>query len=226
VNIFDNQCILRKLCIAIIFSNLLIFLSMAAMAETTVAKNPSVVEENKPGSVAVAVSGASAGITTDYFEQAAIDAIKSSGIFSAVDNSGKTEIIMPMIRADGTFSNHEISSLTPYFLNIRVIKVATPSFSLRMTVNMNTVWTLHRTADKTELLHENIHSTYTGGFFEGGFRGANRVLVAMQGAARESIRIGIGVLDSLDFARVEIQTEQVESDNSDSAEQAPGAIAE
>ncbi|MAF82907.1 MAG: hypothetical protein CL797_02245 [Chromatiales bacterium] len=219
---FDNQCILRKLLIAVISSSALLFFSMAAATETTAPENPAAAE-NRPGPIGVSVSGASAGITTDYFEQAVIDAIIASGIFSAIDNSEKTEIIMPMIRADGTFSNNDISDLTPYFLNIRVVKVNTPSFSIRMTVGMNAVWTLYRTADKAELLHENIYSTYTGGGFEGGWHGANRVRVAMQGAARDSIRIGIGMLGSLDFSQVENQTEQPESESSALAEQArPG----
>ena len=68
-----------------------------------------------------------------------------------------------------------------------------------MTVGMNVVWTLYRTAEKTELLHEKIYSTYTGGMFEGGVHGANRVRVATEGATRENIRMGIEMLEALDF---------------------------
>ena len=149
--------------------------------------------------VGLGVSGASAGITTDYFEQAVTDALVASGIFSGVDNSKTADSVMPMIRAKGVFPGTANIGNTPYFLNIRIIKVDTPSFSVRMTVGMNVVWTLYRVAEKTELLHENIHSTYTGGMFEGGIHGANRVRVAMEGATRENIRIGMGMLASLDL---------------------------
>ena len=145
------------------------------------------------------MSGASAGITTDYFEQAVADALIASDIFSAIDNSKTAEVTMPMIRAKGVFSGTANITDTPYFLNIRVIKVDTPSFGLWMTVSMNAVWSLYRIAGETELLHENIHSTYTGGIFEGGVHGANRVRVAMEGAARENVRIGVGMLESLDL---------------------------
>jgi hypothetical protein len=74
-----------------------------------------------------------------------------------------------------------------------------------MTVSMKVLWTLYRTtgetgaAGKIALLQESISSTYTGGAFEGGVHGANRVRVAVEGATRENIRIGIGILESVDL---------------------------
>ena len=115
---------------------------------------------------------------------------------------------MPMIRAKGVFPGTADSSNAPYFLNIRIIEVDTPSFSVQMTVGMNAVWTLYRVAEKTELMRENIHSTYTGGVFEGGIHGANRVRVAMEGATRENIRIGVGMLESLDLEQASLESEQ------------------
>jgi hypothetical protein len=70
---------------------------------------------------------------------------------------------------------------------------------------MRVLWTLYRTtgetgaAGKTALLRESISSTYTGGAFEGGVHGANRVRVAVEGATRENIRIGIEMLESFDL---------------------------
>jgi hypothetical protein len=183
----------------IIAGGTLMFCSMTTATGTMAPENLSASELSRPGPVGLSVSGASAGITTDYFEQAVTDTLVASGIFSGIDNSMTAEVIMPMIRAKGVFPSIENSSNTPYFLTIRVIKVDTPSFSARMTVSMDAVWTLYRTAEKTELLYEKIHSTYTGGVFEGGIHGANRVRVAMEGATRENIRIGMGLLESLDL---------------------------
>ena len=101
---------------------------------------------------------------------------------------------MPLLPVD---SFTDGGNSTHYVLEIRIIKVSAPSFSTRMEVSMNAIWELHSTAGKTVLLHKNIHSTYTGGAFEGGLIGANRVRVATEGAARENIRIGLEELASL-----------------------------
>jgi hypothetical protein len=156
-------------------------------------------EDRLPGPVGLNITGASAGITTDYFEQAVTDALDASGIFSGIDNSKTAETIMPMIRAKGVFPGTREMENTPYFLDVRIVKLETPTFSVYMTVGVHVIWTLYRTAGKTELMHEKIYSTYTGGMFEGGVHGANRVRVATEGAARENVRLGIELLEALDM---------------------------
>ncbi len=183
----------------VIAAGALTFCPMTTATEAVTPENLPALEDNRPGPLGLGLSGASAGITTDYFEQAVIEALVASGIFSAIDNSKTAEVVMPMIRVKRVFPGVAEIGNTPYFLDIRVIKVDTPSFSVNMTVGMNAIWTLYRVAGKTELLHENIHSTYTGGMFEGGIHGANRVRVAMEGATRENVLIGIGMLESLDL---------------------------
>jgi hypothetical protein len=167
--------------------------------ESLPAPDPQVSDNSRPGPVGLNITGASAGITTDYFEQAVTDALAASGIFSGIDNSKTAETIMPMIRAKGVFPGTPEIGNTPYFLDVRIVKLDTPTFSVYMTVGMHVVWTLYRTAEKTELLHEKIYSTYTGGMFEGGIHGANRVRVATEGATRENIRIGVEMLEALDI---------------------------
>ena len=208
MNFFDYRCAPRYLILLVIAAGALTLCSMTMATEAVNQADLPAPENSRPGPVALGVSGASAGITTDYFEQAVNDALAASGIFSGIDNSKTAETIMPMIRAKGVFPGTVNDSNTPYFLNIRIIKVDAPSFSMRMTVSMNAVWELYRTAEKTQLLHEKIYSTYTGGVFEGGVHGANRVRVAMEGAARENIRIGIGMLESLDLEQESLGSEQ------------------
>lgn len=192
--------------------------SMAAATEGIAPQNPLAKEKSKPGPLGLTVSGASSGIKADYFEQAVTDAIVSSGIFCGIDNSKAAEIIIPMIGAEGAFPGIDISNSTPYVLKIRIIKVQAPSFSIRMTVSMNAVWTLYRTADKATLLHAIIPSTYTGGAFEGGVIGANRARVGTEGAARENIRIGMRMLESLDLEREQESGREPESGCSSVAE--------
>ena len=68
-----------------------------------------------------------------------------------------------------------------------------------MTVDMNVVWALSRSTDGEQLLHEKVQSTFTGGMFEGGLIGANRVRVAAEGAARENVRRGLEKIVSLNL---------------------------
>jgi len=205
MNTMHNQHEKRYRLLVITAASTLLFCSPLAASEDVVpeqsvtAENTVTTEHSRPGSVGVVVSGTSTGITTDYFEQATIAALLESGIFSGVDESEKAKVEMSMMRTRGTFSREQISEDTPYYLNIRVVEVDTPSFSVRMTVNMDAIWTLSRTDGETELMREKIHSTYTGAAFEGGIHGANRVRVAMEGASRENIRMGVALLESLDL---------------------------
>lgn len=172
-----------------------------------------IIENAKPGPLGLVVSGASSGINTDYFTETAAEAIIESGIFSGIDDSKKVELIVPMLRAKGAFPSTELSGNTPYLLKIRVIRVDAPSFSFSMTVSMDVMWTLYHTADNTTLMHEKISSTYTGGAFEGGIIGANRVRVGTEGAVRENIGIGIGMLEALEFDEEALKLEHTEEAN-------------
>ena len=134
-----------------------------------------IIPENPPASE-------SHGISTEYFEQTVTDAIAASGLLSSTDDSNSTQ----------------------YQLEIRIIKVSAPSFSARMEVSMNAVWELHGGAGNTLLLHKNVQSTYTGGAFEGGLIGANRVRAATEGAARENVRIGLEELASLNLEQGQV----------------------
>ena len=123
------------------------------------------------------VRGASAGIQPEYFEKSIVDAILNAEEFTGLETGqGK-----------------------PYVLDIRIVHVEAPSFSFKMTVDMNVFWELSRADDGSQILHEKIQSTYTGSAFEGGLIGANRVRVAAEGAARENIRIGLAKLASLNL---------------------------
>jgi hypothetical protein len=53
-------------------------------------------------------------------------------------------------------------------------------------------------------MSERIESSYTGGFFEGGLHGANRVRVAMEGAMRENARVGVEKLALMDFDVIQV----------------------
>ncbi len=224
MNTMHSQCTKRSRLLAITAASTLVFYSGLLAAETAATEsatanavapeqpvaaenteasgNTEAAEDSGPGEVGLSISGASAGITTEYFEQNTIDALIQSGIFSGVDQSGKARVVMRMLRVDGVFPSDSVIGDTPYYLSIRINNVDTPSFSIRMTVGMDAIWTLYRTDGKVKVLSENVHSTYTGSAFEGGIHGANRVHVAMNGAARENIRLGIELLKTIDLEAV------------------------
>ena len=212
MNFPGYRCASRRLMLIVTAGGALTLCPMAPATEAITPENTSAAESTPtlqrslPGPVGLEVMGASAGITTDYFEQAVTDAIVASGIFSGVDNTGTDdEFEVDMIRSSGAYPGITKDTGAPYLLDIRVIKVEAPSFSIWMTVSMKVLWTLYRTtgetgaAGKIALLQESIPSTYTGGAFEGGVHGANRVRVAVEGATRENIRIGIEMLESVDL---------------------------
>ncbi len=199
---FYSRLMPRCLVLIAIAAGASMFCSVSMADEAAVSQGAAVGENDGPGMVGLGVSGASAGITSDYFEQALTEAIVADRIFSGVSSTHEAAVILPMIRADGIFPSTEVSGDTPYFLSVRIIRVDTPSFGLRMTVDMQAMWTLYRTANKEVLFNEKILSTYTGGVFEGGIHGGNRVRVAMEGAARESIRIGLGKIVALDLEQL------------------------
>jgi hypothetical protein len=156
-------------------------------------------DADKAAKISLAVSGASAGITTDYFEEALAEAMLNSGGIPTVSNTGSSGITMRLIGFSSTFSGIEGDDDSPYLLDIRIIKIEAPSFSVHMEVSMNVVWKLYDRTAETTLLQQNIQSTYTGGAFEGGLLGANRVRAALEGAARENVRVGVDLLASLDL---------------------------
>jgi len=194
VNFINRQFAARCLIFLII---IVVRGASSAATEITTPMDQASQTTDKPGPLGLVVMGASSGIKADYFEQTVTEAISTSGLFSGIDNSKRAGSIIRMIGAQGVFPGIEVSNDTPYVLKVRIIKVKAPSFSIHMTVNMNVVWTLYRTADKATLMHEIIASTYTGGAFEGGVIGANRVRAGAEGAARENIRIGMTMLRSL-----------------------------
>ena len=178
MNCFDYRSTSRRSALWLIAVAALTLCPVMAIARTIIPENPPPSESHQIGQFSLTVIGSFAGIDTEYFERAATDAIAASGLLSNTGNNG-----------------------AQYVLEIRIIKVIAPSFSTKMKVSMNAVWELQSTAGNTVLLHKNIHSTYTGGAFEGGLIGANRVRAATEGAARENIRIGLEELASLNLGQ-------------------------
>lgn len=193
----DDRNALRQ-SILYVIALLLCSLAMVSVEANTPDSQSSTAPE-PTGVLELSVSGSSAGITTDYFEQTLKETIQSSGIFPSIYESEAEDVTLPMIGAKGTYHIVDQDSGAPYQLEVRIIKVDAPSFSIRMEVSMNAVWELYDRNGVQTVLRENIYSAYKGGPFEGGFNGASRVRAAVEGATRENIRIGIEKLAALDL---------------------------
>ncbi len=122
------------------------------------------------------VVGESRGIHIRNFKDALAESIRSSGIFADVDNSGAA----------------------PYLLNVEFKQVNQPLFGGSFTIKIDTEWTVYRTSNREALMTESVSSSYAGGW-EGGFIGVNRARAAMEGSARENIRLGLKKLGELDL---------------------------
>lgn len=196
---YYSRLVPRCLALIVMAFSASLFCTLSIADEAAMSQEAAVEVNDGPGMVGLGISGSSAGITSEYFEQTLIEAIHDGHIFSGVSTHHEADVILPMIRADGFFPSTEVSGDTPYFLTVRIIRVNTPSFGFRMEVGMQVMWTLYHTASKAVLFNEKIISSYTGGVFEGGIHGANRVRVAMEGAARENIRTGLAKIAALDL---------------------------
>ncbi len=174
--IFSNSVLRVIALIAVVtLGNSLTACSMTTKTEAMIPENLVTRSVRHADAVGLMVSGESGGITIENFTQAVADAVVASGAFARIDNGAGV----------------------PYLLDIQITDVRSPLFGGKMTVSMNSTWRLFRTADRTALMDEKIQTTYTGGAFEGGMVGANRVRVATEGTARETIRVGIDKIVAL-----------------------------
>jgi len=112
-------------------------------------------------------------ISGPNFQQAVADAIRTSGVFSHLKESG----------AD-------------YNLTISIISVNQPAFGMNAIVNMATQWKLTRIATSEIVSQELIIRSSVAGMGKA-IIGSTRCRIATQGAAQENIKEGILRLSQL-----------------------------
>ncbi|MDQ6685177.1 MAG: hypothetical protein M3Z16_08620 [Pseudomonadota bacterium] len=143
---------------------------------TTVAKHhPYTVGVLTAGGVATG-GGGNADITSDDLKAAIEASIKSTQVFREVVE-GKTG---------------------QYLLEVNLVNMTRPSFGFSFTVEVELAWTLTRSSDGKVVLRKSIPSTYTAGAGDA-FAGAVRLRMAVEGAARANIALGMKEIGSLDL---------------------------
>ncbi len=85
-----------------------------------------------------------------------------------------------------------------YELGVSVIQLSKPIFGGTFTVDLETAWSLTRAADRQVLLRKVIRSSGTATMGDS-FVGAARLRLAVESAARDGIRQGLGEISALDF---------------------------
>ena len=114
-------------------------------------------------------------ISNDDFAKAIEESIIKSGLFDASSCTLKTLIIL---------------------INVSIVYISKPLFGASFTVNMETGWSLVNTVGKDSVMRESIKSSFTA--TTGDAFGANtRLRLAVEGAARENIRLGLIAISKL-----------------------------
>lgn len=124
------------------------------------------------GSETSAISGTN---VSDAELKAAIeDAVKQNKVFATVAQGGGAD----------------------YELSVRVIRLSKPLFGASFTVEMETAWSLVRSADRKVVLQKSVKSSGTATMGEA-FVGATRLRMAVERAAKDSIGQGLGAVAAL-----------------------------
>ena len=117
-------------------------------------------------------------------------------VVASISNNDFAEAIEKSIIENGLFTQVIHGSDSDYFLNTTIIDISTPVFGASMTVNMEIAWSLSNTRSQHVVMRESIKSTYTAGAFAA-FAGVTRIRLAVEGAARENIRLGLIAISKL-----------------------------
>lgn len=85
-----------------------------------------------------------------------------------------------------------------YRLNVSIINMSKPVFGLTFTVQMEAAWSLVNVKDNSVVMRETINSTHTTSFSEA-FAAVTRLKLAVEGAVKENIRLGLTKISQLDL---------------------------
>jgi hypothetical protein len=85
-----------------------------------------------------------------------------------------------------------------YALSVRVTSLAKPIFGTTFTVEMETGWSLSRTADQSVVMRKSVKSSGTATMGDA-FAAVTRLRLAVEAAARDNISQGLAAIAGLDL---------------------------
>jgi hypothetical protein len=100
--------------------------------------------------------------------------------------------------ADAAIFNHAGQDPARYLLQASIVQLSKPSFGASFTVDLEIAWTLTDKQLGTRLLRKSIQSSHTATMSEA-LVGANRIRLAIEGAARKNIESAMMELSRLNY---------------------------
>lgn len=141
------------------------------------------VGKQHPASVSVTASG---GADTSALGSSNIGNAELKGAIEA--SIRETRVFREVVQGPGG----------QYELVVNVITLSKPSMGFSFTVDMEAGWTLTRVSDRQVVLRKAITSTFTA-TMSAAFAGAERLRLAVEGAAKANIAQGLTAIGQLDL---------------------------
>lgn len=150
-------------------------------------------------SVIVLLSGCASKVTSDAIVVDNVQIInkhkKNIAINAQSDGSDITDeelikAIEKSIISNNLFTEIINAKNANYLLDVAIINIEKPSFGLTFTVNMEATWSLKDSLSNEFIMRKSIKSSHTA-TFEDAFAAMKRLKLAVEGAIRENIRLGI-----------------------------------
>ena len=116
--------------------------------------------------------------------------------YSNISNDNFAKAIEESIIKSGIFTKVIQTQDSNYSLNVTIINFSKPLFGASFTVEMETAWSLVNTVSKDIVMRESIKSSYTATMGDA-LIGATRIRLALEGSARENIRLGLLAISKL-----------------------------
>ena len=121
----------------------------------------------------------------------------------AMDSSNIADADLKAAIEDAVVQNKLFKSIVQgaggdYALSVRVTSLAKPIFGTTFTVEMETGWSLSRTADQSVVMRKSVKSSGTATMGDA-FAAVTRLRLAVEAAARDNISQGLAAIAGLDL---------------------------
>jgi len=115
-----------------------------------------------------------------------------------ISNNSFSAAIEESVINSGIFTQVIHGDNSDYILNVAIINMSKPLFGASFTVSMEAAWSLSDSVTKKMHWRESITSSHTATMGDS-MMGVKRLRLAVEGAARENIRLGLMAISKLDL---------------------------
>lgn len=115
---------------------------------------------------------------------------------SNISDEDFAKAIEESIVGSGLFADVVHGKAANYRLTVSIIELTKPMFGASFTVTMEAAWVLIKADSGEALLKKSVRSSYTA-TMGAAFAGVTRLRLAVEGAAKENIRLGLQEIASL-----------------------------